>query len=143
MGSAGCPAVPVVGHVADAAALAAVAADRDCFTFRDVYPGGFTPQFGGEATDASGLSWDVSAGAGVHSVDLFIEDTLNASLGLDTPTSFDLGTNTQYEVSVNGDLSYVLTDRVTVSAGAEWREEAYETEAGQPESWTVGPYGRG
>ena len=46
-------------------------------------------------------------------------------------------------MSVNGDLSYVLTDRVTVSAGAEWREEAYETEAGQPESWTVGPYGRG
>ena len=78
MGSAGCPVVPVVGHVADAAALAAVAADPDCFTFRDVYPGGFTPQFGGAATDVSAvagirrsdgsrLSWDVSAGAGAHS----------------------------------------------------------------------------
>ena len=111
-GSAGCPAVAIVNHVADAAALDAVTASPDCFTFREIYPGGFTPQFGGEATDASavagvrrldaaGLSWDISASVGAHSTDLFIEDTVNASLGPETPTSFDLGTNTQYDVNLN------------------------------------------
>ena len=102
----------IVNHVADAAALDAVTASPDCFTFREIYPGGFTPQFGGEATDASavagvrrldaaGLSWDISASVGAHSTDLFIEDTVNASLGPETPTSFDLGTNTQYDVNLN------------------------------------------
>ena len=32
---------------------------------------------------------------------------------------------------------------VNVAAGAEWRDERYETGRGEPDSWTVGPYGRG
>ena len=32
---------------------------------------------------------------------------------------------------------------INVAAGAEWRNEQYQTVAGDPESWTVGPYGRG
>ena len=153
-GSANCPVVPIVDDAADPAALAAVAANPDCFTFRDIYPGGFTPQFGGEARDTSivggvrgfsddGFSWDLSTSVGAHTTDLFIERTLNASLGPETPTSFDLGTNTQEEINVNADVAYVVSTRMTVAAGAEWRRETYETEAGQPESWTVGPYGRG
>ena len=154
MGSASCPMVPITNNVADPGALAAVTANPDCFTFREVYPGGFTPQFGGEARDTSivggvrgfsddGFSWDLSTSVGAHTTDLFIERTLNASLGPETPTSFDLGTNTQEEVNVNADIAYVVNTTMTVAAGAEWRRETYETEAGQPESWTVGPYGRG
>ena len=32
---------------------------------------------------------------------------------------------------------------VNIAAGAEWRDEQYQTTEGEPDSWTVGPYGRG
>lgn len=45
-GARGCPSVPIVDNVPDAAALA-VEADPDCFTVYSRFPGGFTPSFGG------------------------------------------------------------------------------------------------
>ena len=81
---------------------------------------------------------------GAHETDLFIRDTVNASLGYDTPTAFELGSNRQREIGVNFDVSsYAATDMVNIAAGAEWRDEQYQTTAGDPTSWTVGPYGRG
>ena len=44
---------------------------------------------------AAGFVWDVSGSVGAHETDLFISDTVNASLGPDTPTAFDLGSNRQ------------------------------------------------
>ena len=153
-GAGGCPSVPIVDNVPDAAALAAVEADPDCFTLYSRFPGGFTPSFGGEAQDMSlvagvrgftegGFNWDLSASFGAHETDLFIENTVNASLGYDTPTAFDLGSNRQQELGLNFDVSYAVSDRLNVAAGAEWRDERYETRGGEPDSWTVGPYGRG
>jgi len=46
-GAGGCPVIPIVNHVPDANALAAVEADPNCFTLYSRFPGGFTPQFGG------------------------------------------------------------------------------------------------
>ena len=40
-------------------------------------------------------------------------------------------------------MAYAATDMINVAAGAEWRNEQYQTTQGDPESWTVGPYGRG
>ena len=153
-GSANCPVVTITDDVADPAALQRVFDDDDCFSFRELFPGGFTPNFGGEAQDlslvagvrgftAGGLVWDVSGTIGAHETDLFISDTVNASLGPDSPTAFDLGTNRQQEVGVNFDVSYAATEMVNIAAGAEWRDEQYETAEGHPTSWTVGPYGRG
>ena len=153
-GAGGCPSVPIVDAVPDADALAAVEGNPDCFTLYSRFPGGFTPNFGGEAQDMSlvagvrgftegGLNWDLSASVGAHEADLFIENTVNASLGYDTPTAFDLGSNRQQEVGVNFDVSYAVNDMVNVAAGTEWRDERYETGRGEPDSWTVGPYGRG
>ena len=153
-GSAGCPTVAVTGNVADPAALRQVFDDPNCFSFRELFPGGFTPNFGGEARDVSlvggvrgltggGLAWDASGTIGAHEADLFITDTVNASLGPESPTAFDLGGNRQQEVGVNFDLSYAATEMVNVAAGAEWRDEQYQTTEGHPTSWTVGPYGRG
>ena len=149
-----CPSVPIGDNVPDADALAAVEAHPDCFTLYSRFPGGFTPSFGGEAQDMSlvagvrgftegGFNWDVSASVGAHETDLFIENTVNASLGYDTPMAFDLGSNRQQEGGINVDVSYAVTDMVNVAAGAEWRDERYETTRGEPASWTVGPYGRG
>ena len=154
MGSANCPTVTITDNVADPVALQQVFDDPNCFSFRERFPGGFTPSFGGEAQDmsvvggvrrftASGFLWDVSASLGAHETDLFIQDTVNASLGPDTPTAFNLGSNRQREVGLNADFSYTATDMINIAAGAEWRNEQYQTTAGDPTSWTVGPYGRG
>ena len=154
MGSANCPTVTITDNVADSVALQQVFDDPNCFSFRERFPGGFTPSFGGEAQDmslvggvrrftAGGFLWDVSASLGAHETALFIQDTVNASLGPDTPTAFNLGSNRQREVGLNADFSYTATDMINIAAGAEWRNEQYQTTAGDPTSWTVGPYGRG
>ena len=150
-GSANCPTVRITNHVPDQDALRRVFADPNCFSFQEQFPGGFTPNFGGEATDSSvvaglrgfttsGLTWDASVSVGSHETNLFIVDTVNASLGPNTPTDFDLGNNRQQEISLNFDVSYAVNERVNVAGGAEWRDEQYETVLGQRESWDVGPY---
>ncbi len=153
-GAGNCPTVPIVDDVPDSNALATVAADANCFTLYSRFPGGFTPNFGGETRDISVVGgirgviganfiWDASASMGQHEADLFINNTVNASLGYDTPTAFDLGGNRQREIGLNFDVSYAATEMVNIAAGAEWRHEQYQTTEGEPDSWTVGAYGRG
>ncbi|MGH8176496.1 MAG: TonB-dependent receptor plug domain-containing protein [Steroidobacter sp.] len=145
-----CPTVSITNHVPDPAALASVFANPNCFSFQEILPGGFTPAFGGDLTDYAAvagvrgtvgerLHWDVSTGYGNNRVDFFISNTVNASFGPDTPTAFDPGSYIQEELNVNFDMSYALSDAVTLAAGAEYRDETFEIEAGQIESWDFGP----
>ncbi len=153
MGSADCPTVAVTDHVPDPAALQQVFDDPNCFSFQETFPGGFTPQMGGTAADASlaggvrgstagGLGWDLSGSVGLHGSDLFIRDTVNGSLGPASPTAFDVGANRQRELNLHFDSSYAVTDRIHVAAGAEWRDEQFRTVEGDREGWLVGPYAR-
>ena len=148
-GSANCPVVRVTDNVPDPAALAQVFADPNCFSFQEIAPGGFTPQFGGIVTDTSvvagvqriadsGFTWDASASYGAHESDFFFRNTVNASLGPDTPRDFDPGLYRQADVNLNVDVSYAASDRVHVAAGAEWRDESFEVGAGGRPSWEVG-----
>ena len=149
-GSANCPTVAVTDHRPDSVALERVLDDPDCFSVREIFPGGYTPRMGGTATDTAlvggvrggvgGFDWDVSGSLGVHDSELFSYNTVNASLGLATPTSFDLGTNRQREINFNADVSYAVTDRVNVAAGIEWRDEQFGAGLGEPDSWAVGPF---
>ena len=150
-GAGGCPIIPVVDHVPDAAALAAVEADPNCFTLYSRFPGGFTPQFGGDLIDYSvvgglrgfasnGFTWDASASFGVSEIDQFINDTVNASLGFDTPTKFRPGIYRQEETNLNFDISYPVSDIVHFAAGTEWRREEFTIGAGDDASWMIGPY---
>ena len=70
-GPAGCPTVAVSGDVPDPAALRAVLDEPNCFSFRERFPGGFAPRFGGvadpEATIAGVL--DMAQGGPVPSFD--------------------------------------------------------------------------
>ena len=150
-GSAGCPVVEIVDHVPDPVALARVLEDPNCFTFQEMFKGGFTPQFGGDARDASmvaglrgdtrgGLQWDVSGGFGQHLVDFFIYNTVNASLGPRSPDSFDPGVYAQTELNANADVTYTVSDMVTLAAGAEFRDEHFEIGIGETASWEIGPF---
>ena len=150
-GAGNCPTVPIADNVPDPAALAQVAAEPNCFTFRELAPGGFTPQFGGEVSDASvvgglrgslenGLIWDASASYGMHESDFFFLNTVNASLGLDTPREFDPGLYRQEDVNLNFDVSHAVGEVVNIAAGAEWRDERFTIGAGGRPSWEVGPY---
>ena len=149
-GSAGCPVVTITNNVPDPDALAQVMADPNCFSFQEVFPGGFTPNFGGDVADesivsgvrghtAGGLGWDASVSWGSNEVDFFIVDTVNASLGPNSPTSFDPGLYRQEELNFNFDLSYQLGDFTNLAGGIEWRDEEFEIGIGQLESYEIGP----
>ncbi len=149
-GGAGCPVVTITNDIPDPTALASVFADPDCFSFQEMFPGGFTPRFGGDVSDVAmtagvrgemdnGLSWDVSAGAGRNEVDFFIRNTVNASLGPATPTFFDPGAYIQLENMVNLDFGYEVADNVNIAFGAEYRLERFEIRVGQEESFDIGP----
>ena len=149
-GSGDCPVINVVNGVPDPVALAEVLANDDCFTFQEIFPGGFTPQFGGDVVDysllagvkgitAGGMAWDASIGTGLNEVDFFISNTVNASLGPDTPTTFDPGLYGQEELSINFDIAYPVNENLNFAAGAEYRDETFEIGIGQLESYEIGP----
>ena len=144
------PVVKITNNVPDPIALQQVLSDPNLFTFQELFPGGFTPRFGADTQDASLLvglkgtvladvGWDLSASYGRHASDFFIRNTVNASLGPDTPTEFDPGDYIQADTNINIDLTYPLHDRVFLASGLEYRTETFEIVQGQIESWKIGP----
>ena len=149
--SSNCPTVRIVNNVPDRAALDRVFADPNCFSYQEVFPGGFTPQFGGDVRDYSAilgvrgqtdkrLSWNASAGYGSNEVHFFINNTVNASLGPQSPVSFDPGLYKQEELNVNLRVGYPISSRVNLAGGLEWRDEKFTIGVGQTESWVNGPF---
>ena len=144
------PVVKITNNVPDPVALQQVFSDPNLFTFQELFPGGFTPRFGADTQDASllvglkgtiaaDLGWDLSASYGRHASDFFIRNTVNASLGPDTPTEFDPGDYIQADTNINLDLTYPLHDMVFLASGLEYRTETFEIVQGQIESWKIGP----
>lgn len=136
---------------------AVAALPGDCFSFLSLFPGGFTPRFGGELEDMSvtgglrgmwgdGWSWDVSATYGRNEIDFYMYNTVNASLGPDQPSGyfFRPGGNVQTETGVNFDIGKDIATGFTsepmrLAAGLEWREEEFETRPGDGPSTAIGP----
>jgi len=129
--------------------------DSNTFSFTSIYPAGFTPRFQGVVDQAygtlgtkgvadSGLTYDLSATLAENSLDLAMTQSLNASYGPLSQTSFHFGKLTQREAVLNLDLTYPLevgfASPITFSGGAEYRREEYEQGAGDEQSYGVGPY---
>jgi len=109
---------------------------------------GFTPFLDGSQSDASfsggmegeladGTYYDVSISYGKNSLDYFLNNTINSSLGLTAglqipQMDFDVGGYEQAETSFNLDFSKLLTDEINLGYGFEWREETYTVVAGEP-----------
>lgn len=124
------------------------------FSFTSIYPAGFTPRFGTEYDDyqaAAGLrgelsdafTYDFSASLGRNRIDYTMRESLNASLGPDSPTSFYIGRLRQNEFNLNADFVYRLpigiVEPVNIAFGAERRKETYAIREGDPASYAIGP----
>ncbi len=135
-------------------ALDAYLSDDNCFVFNELFPGGFTPSFGGDVTDwsiasgvsgtmDSGTSYDISVHVGENRSDFFIMNTVNPSLGPQSPTQFNPGSYIQLEKNFNADFVRTVpmdSFDLNFAYGFEWREEQFEIVNGDVASFTTGPY---
>jgi iron complex outermembrane receptor protein len=144
------------GVTPDAGFLSSVTADANCFSFIETIPTGFVPRFGGDNEDSAfaigvrgelamvdGLSYDLSAQRGSNRTDFFIRNTINASLGPDTPRDFVPGGQKQTETVYNLNFVYAVdagfASDLNVAFGAEYREEEFDLYAGDAASYALGP----
>ena len=140
---------------ADQIVLSALAADPNCWVINELHPSGYRPIFGAEIEDltavagyrgegASGFRYDISASYGKNAADYKIRNTINASLGPDSPSVFNPGETIQIESAINVDFVWPLdlnafNSPLNVATGFEWRDESYETVAGDEPSYFAGP----
>lgn len=125
------------------------------FNFTSLYPGGFTPRFIGDVRQyygtvglkgevAGGLTYDLSGTLARNTLKLSMTDSLSPSFGPQSQTSFFFGNLIQREQNANLDLTYPLdaglASPITLSGGAEYRREEYETTVGDLQSYAAGPY---
>lgn len=156
--SGNCPIPTIPGGIGDAKALAAVAANDNCYAFNEQFPGGFTPRFGGKVTDASmatgirgvfdnsnaELSYDISMIIGSNRLDYELHNSVNASLGESSPNDFELGSQIQTERIINADFTYPLDlgleSELNIAFGYQNYFEQYQVIAGDKASYEAGPF---
>lgn len=129
--------------------------DGSIYNPLEIFPGGFTPRFNGEVTDYSlvsglrgewsnGLTYDFSARYGYSDIDYLLENTINPSLGPDTPTSFKPGVLSNEEIQLQADFSKEieagLPQPLLAAFGFSYMDETYEITGGDTMSYTAGPY---
>ena len=151
-----CLDIDITDGVIDPDGLAAVEADDNCFAFHSRFPGGFTPQFGGDIEDESiavGLkgelfddtTYDVSYVTGRHEVEFFMKNTINpqlASMELAIPTEYKPGGYVEEDWTFNLDFTTEVDiaafhSPLNIGFGMEYREEEYEIEPGEERSWFI------
>ena len=153
---AGIPLSGTDGLIMNQTILDQVIADANCFSFVETIPSGFVPRFGGDNEDmaiaagirgefsmGTGLSYDFSVSQGSNRTDFFIRNTVNASLGPDTPRDFVPGGQEQTETMVNADFVYAIdtgfASDLNIAFGSEYRKEEFDLFAGDAASFALGP----
>ncbi len=119
----------------------------------EIYPDGFLPIVAAAVSDYSaafGTRWalgdwnmDTSLVYGRNKMEFHIENTLNRSLGPDSPRQFDAGGFDHDQLVLN--MSAVrpvavsaFASPLNVAVGIEARRESYSIFAGEPDSWRNG-----
>ncbi len=114
-----------------------------------IFPNGFNPETPSILTDWQivsggrgdlGNDWglDISMGYSGNNLDLFNRNTVNPSLGDDSPTQFYTGSLNVTQTLLNADLTKTLGN-TTLAFGIESRFESFQQSQGQAESWVAGP----
>ena len=130
----------------------------DSRNIEEVYPDGFLPVITSDINDfslalgakgfVSEWNYDVSAVYGQDAFEFGVINSLNTSYGPSSQTSFDAGTLTYDQLTLNVDFSRevdvsFLESSVNVAVGAEYRREGYQIDAGEEASYAQGTFGPG
>ncbi|MCY3541609.1 MAG: TonB-dependent receptor [Gammaproteobacteria bacterium] len=155
--SGNCPVVRIVDHVADPDALAAIRNDPNCYSLIEKFPGGFTPNFGGQIADLAlvggmrgtldnGWYFDVSASIGRSYALFYIFNTINPqllSLRNDIPVHYESGAYTETDRVFNIDMAKPIDlDNglvVNFAWGYEQRRDSFRISNGEPNSYYIDP----
>ena len=129
--------------------------DGSVYSPLQIFPGGFTPRFFGTVLDYSGVGglkgelsngfmWDVSGRFGHSEIQYTLANTINPSLGPDTPTRFNPGDLINEELQFQADFSQEFeigtASPLLVAFGASYLDESYEIVGGDPASFENGPF---
>lgn len=121
----------------------------------EIFPNGFLPRTTGDNLDfnasggvqfpLAGFAADLGVTFGKNRFEYGVVNSLNASLGPDSPTQFRSAVYENGQLSVNFDLSrdlgsLALLGEVSIAAGAEYRREGFESTQGEPASFAAGPF---
>jgi iron complex outermembrane receptor protein len=121
---------------------------------KSIFPNGFRPETLGDLSDFSGAfgvrgffgewGYDASITYGNNELETGLQRSLNASLGEASPTDFRLGDFEFEQITFNADVvrEYALDGLfgpLTLAAGVEFRDEGFETTAGDEASIALGP----
>ncbi len=122
-----------------------------------IYPDGFLPEINNVSRDrslvvgvrgqsAGGWNWDASFNHGYNNLEFHTRNTLNASIGAGSPTSFYDGALETTQNIANLDFSkaldWGLAYPVTLSFGAEFRNEKWNQSPGVEGSYSQPDLGR-
>ena len=116
-------------------------------SYTGLYPNGFLPEIHSTINDISGAvglrgkifeSWnyDLSNTYGKNAFDYNIQNTVNASLRENSPTTFDSGNLAFAQNTTNFDMNRKF-DKLNVAFGAEYRHENFTINAGEPASYNL------
>jgi iron complex outermembrane receptor protein len=129
--------------------------DGSIYNPLEKFPGGFTPRFFGDITDFSlvgglegefvnGMTYDFSGRFGSNEISYTLKNTINPSMGPDSPTSFTPGDLINEELQFSADFAQYfeagLYSDVLVAFGLTYMEESYELVGGDEDSYSAGPY---
>lgn len=120
-----------------------------CQTFPDgfepqevIYEEDFSTTLGAKGK-VLGWNWDASSTYGKDDASVSVINTINATIGPNSPTTLYDGSWINTELTNNLDISRAfdigLKDPLSVAFGLEHRNNSYATKAGQPESYEYGP----
>ncbi|AOT09145.1 TonB-dependent receptor plug domain-containing protein [Pseudoalteromonas luteoviolacea] len=115
----------------------------------EIYPNGFLPQITTQVDDfavAAGITshtagWDLdsSINYGRNQFSFGVTNSLNTSMGAQSPTDFDNGDLVYDQLTLNFDaknsIDLGLYEEVFITVGAEYRNESYQIKAGEEASY--------
>ena len=120
-----------------------------------IFPDGYIPVLEADNVDmslaagwrgslASDWTWDLSVVYGSNDFDHDVSNSLNVSLGEASPTHFNVGEYEFTQLTARFDMTRPFdvggfANPVNLAWGLEYREDGYQTRAGDPESYEAGP----
>ncbi len=121
---------------------------QDDRNVRVIYPNGFLPAIQTKVWDGSfgtgvkgenaGWNWDLGTVWGTNSIGYRVANSLNASMGTSSPTSFDAGKLAFSQWTTNLDVHKNLAADTRLGIGAEFRMDVFEITAGEEASYKAG-----